>query len=147
MWPRIAEIAIGVWLMASPWVLAHHRPAGDWPLNELACGLAIVVLASLSFWPPSRKTHLAEILVGLWIVGFTYSNSTYPPSPLVQSSLLSALFLLNFAIIPSQASLPPASWRNFADSQGRTDPLPTNDRTGLRVHVPSSRKKSGSGLG
>ena len=113
MWPRVAEIVIGFWLLTSPWVLAQNSAVGPWHFNGLICGSAIVLLGGLSFRPGWRKAHLAEIPIGLWIIGFAYFGSTQPAPAVVQSDLLTALFLLNFAIIPSPANLPPGSWREF----------------------------------
>jgi hypothetical protein len=123
MWPRVAEILIGLWLSTSPWVLADNPVVGAWHINGVICGAAIVFLSALSFWRGTKKAHLAEIPIGLWILGFAYFGSTYPASALAQSDLLAALFLLNFAIIPSHANLPPDSWRELENnSRGRNSP-------------------------
>ena len=114
MWPRIAEIGIGLWLLTSPWLLSAERQLNLWQINDCLCGLAIVVLGLLSFWPTLRKAHLVNIPIGFWIIGYAYARSAHPAPAAVQNELLLALFLLNFAIIPSQASLPPPSWRNFS---------------------------------
>jgi hypothetical protein len=113
MWPRVAEILMGIWLLTSPWVLARNPDVNGWLINGLACGSAIVVLSALSFWSRSSKAHLAEIPVGLWILGFSYFSSAHPAPPIAESGFLTALFLLNFAIIPSHANLPPISWREM----------------------------------
>jgi hypothetical protein len=126
MWPRVAEILIGLSLLTSPWVLAYDPPVNTWRLNGLVCGSAIVLLGVLSFWPASNKAHLAEIPIGLWILGFAYFGSAHPAPAVVQHALLAALFLLNFAIIPSQANLPPNSWHQFRDNSLR----PTDARRG-----------------
>jgi hypothetical protein len=115
MWPRVVEFVIGVWLMASPLVLAQSSAADVSQINRLVCGAAIVALSVLSFWRPLRKAHLVEIPIAIWMLGFAYFTSAHPAPALVQSDLLAALFLLNFAIIPSQANLPPVSWRRFGD--------------------------------
>jgi hypothetical protein len=106
-------MAIGIWLIVSPWLLPHEQPSNGWHFNETVCGIAIILLSTLSFVPRLSKAHLAEIAIGLWFLGSTYFGSTYPVSPLIQSDLLTALFLLNFAIIPSEANRPPRSWRSF----------------------------------
>jgi hypothetical protein len=123
MWPRIAEILIGLWLLASPWVLAYNTAVSAWHMNGFVCGSAIVLLGVLSFWRGSKKAHLAEIPVSLWILSFAYFGSAHPAPAIAQSDFLTALFLLNFAIIPSQANLPPISWRNFRE-EGRPDGRP-----------------------
>ena len=109
MWPRVAEIVIGLWLIASPWMLDDGASSAR--INVLICGSAVVLLSGLSFWPAMRRAHLGEIPIGVWLLGFAYFGSTHPAPPLVQSEILAALFVLNFAIIPSQTNLPPRSWQ------------------------------------
>ncbi|MEX2141028.1 MAG: hypothetical protein WD894_17315 [Pirellulales bacterium] len=117
MWPRVAEIALGGWLITSLFVFEPSSIPAGWRANNLACGVLIVALAALSFWPPLSRAHLAEIAVGLWLVGFAFASSVSPPPPVVQNAILVALVLLNFAIVPSRASLPPRSWREFYAKQ------------------------------
>ena len=116
MWPRIAEIALGGWLIASLLALAPDSIPMAWKINNLACGVAVIALAAVSFWPPLSRAHLGEIAVGLWLVGFAFAWPG-PAFPVVQSAVLVGLTLLNFAIIPNPASLPPRSWREFYKTQ------------------------------
>lgn len=124
MWPRVAEIAIGLWLVSSRWVLAPDMPVSAWPINSFTFGSAIVLLSVFSFWPAWKRAHLAEIPIGILLLALAYFGSTYPASAVVQSDLLAVLFLLNFAIIPSQANLPPDSWREFRDDTRQPDRHP-----------------------
>jgi hypothetical protein len=115
MWPRIAEILLGGWLAASPWALSPTA-GNSWPwINDMSAGLAIVVLAALSFFRPLGWAHLLEIPVGLWLLGFAFLAS--PPSAAAQNEILVALVLLMFAIIPNEASRPARSWREFEASR------------------------------
>ncbi len=113
MWPRAVEIVIGLWVLMSPWLLASNSSASTWHLNELICGLAIVLLSASSYLPGFSKAHLAEIPIGLWILISSYFGFAPIDTVQAQSNLLAALFLLNFAIIPSPANLPPYSWRSW----------------------------------
>jgi hypothetical protein len=133
MWPRVTEIVIGLWLLTSPWLLASNSAVGAWHFNGLLCGSTIVLLGGLSFRSRWRKAHLAEIPIGVWILSCAYLDSTHPAPPVVQSGVLTALFLLNFAIIPSQANLPPISWQRFrADSSSqRRAPNAVNNVTAM----------------
>ena len=115
MWPRACELVIGVWLIASTFVLPHDSMTSPWRINDWVCGTSIIVLAGLCFWPKLYRAHLVEILIALWMLGFAFVNSSHPAPPAPQSDVLAALFLLNFAIIPTRASVPPRSWRNFRD--------------------------------
>jgi hypothetical protein len=119
MWPRVAEIVLAVWLLVSPWVLLDNGLTRVGYANQLICGLAIVFLSTVSFWLRLGRAHIIEIPIGFWIIGSTYFQSVHPPSALAQSNLLVGLFLLNFAIIPSRASLPPHSWRMLSTSNAK----------------------------
>jgi hypothetical protein len=112
MWPRIAEILIGIWLIASN-LLFDVGDSSAAQLNRAVCGSIIILLSLMSFWPALPRAHLAELAVGAWLAGFAYWSATFPPTATIQSDLLAALLLVNFAVIPSPATLPPRSWREF----------------------------------
>jgi hypothetical protein len=81
MWARVVEIMIGCWLAISPFIFRHA--AGEKALwwNDLGAAVAVIVLASLSFWRPLRHAHLAIGLVALWLIGFAYLASAHPVPP------------------------------------------------------------------
>jgi hypothetical protein len=81
--------------------------------KDMFCGAVVVVMALLSYWPPCRRAHLTSIGVGLWLAGYGYLASPYPTPPALQNDLLVGILLLMFAILPSEASLPPRSWRDY----------------------------------
>jgi hypothetical protein len=116
MWPRVVEILIGTWLVASPAVL-ESTDWGGWQINDLVCGCIVFLLGCLSFLPATRYAHLGAIFVGAWMLGFAYVSSPYPAPAAAQNDVLVALFLMNFAVIPNQANLPPRSWREFVNTQ------------------------------
>ena len=115
MWPRMVEILIGSWLVACPAVLASTDWRG-WQINDLVCGCIVILLGCLSFLSATRRAHLAEILVGAWMLWFAYVSSPYPAPAAAQNDVLVALFLMNFAVIPNQANLPPRSWREHINA-------------------------------
>jgi hypothetical protein len=105
---------LGVWLMISPFVFRHA--AGDtflW-VNDLGCGLLVIVLSCLAFWGPARHARLATVGVALWLVARAYVAAGHPAAPALQNELLVGLLLAMFAIIPNEAGEPPRSWRPFA---------------------------------
>jgi hypothetical protein len=111
MWARTAEVMLGLWLMASPFIFSHppEEPGLWW--RDFAAGLLIVTSSLLSFWRPTARAHLLNILVGLWLVGSGYLGSVGPPTAAAQNALATGLILLMLAIVPVQASLPPRGWR------------------------------------
>lgn len=115
MWARLCEIGLGLWVIATPWVLGDGRLTAP-ALSEIACGTACVIVAAASCLIRSRPIHLLEIPIALWLVGFAYATSPSPASATAQSDLLVAFFLVNFAIIPTRATTPPPRWREAIET-------------------------------
>jgi hypothetical protein len=113
MWARVIEIMLACWLAISPFMFAHDPTNKSLWINDLSCALAVLMLSGLSFWNPLRFAHLGVCVVGLWLVGFGYLMSPYPPPPALQNSLLVGLLLLMLGIVPNKAFAPPDSWREF----------------------------------
>lgn len=101
MWARIAEILLGLWLIASYFLFST---------NALIAAFFILLFATLSYIDKLNKMHLLQILpaAGLLYVGYT-SN--------LQNEILVALSLLMFAIIPSNASDHPRPWKRFLQKE------------------------------
>lgn len=118
IWARLCEMTIGLWVAASPWVL----PPGSGPAwvatNELACGVACVLIAVVSCLRPRKWWHLLQIPVAIWLVAVAYVTSPVPATATAQSDLLAAFFLVNFAIIPTRATEPPEGWADAAAQSG-----------------------------
>ncbi len=119
MWARTVEIMFGCWLLMSPFIFGHIPEPAPWWINDFACGTLIIAFGVLSFWHPARHAHFLQIAVGLWMLGFAYSQrfAVYPDAhhaPAALQNLASVAFLLlMFAIIPNDASRPPEGWERF----------------------------------
>jgi hypothetical protein len=119
MWGRVVELMLGLWLVLSPFIFGHDTlHPGLWR-NDFACGVAIVLLALLSFWHTLRHVHLLNLLVAAWLIGFGYIYGGYPSPPGAQNNILLGLILLLFAIIPNEANQPPPPWRHYYWQQAR----------------------------
>jgi Na+/proline symporter len=106
MWPRISEIALGLWLLASLFLF-------EFGWNRAICGVLIIVFAALSWSWKFRRAYLANLIIGLWLGAYAWVQAGHPAPPAFQSDLLTALTLLCFAIIPNEAMKPPHSWRRL----------------------------------
>jgi hypothetical protein len=113
MWARVIEVMLGCWLAVSPFVFRH--PADDRVLwfNDLFSALIIIVLALVSFWPPLRFAHIANLAIALWLIAFGFWASSYPAPPALQNNIVVGLLLLMFAIFPNEATRPPRPWRDL----------------------------------
>lgn len=108
MWARVVEVMLGCWLAVSPFVFRHGPDTRDLWTTDLACAAIIVTLALLSFAPRLRRAHLGQLAVAAWLVGFGYTGEGAPAH---QNQIVVGLLLAMLAIVPSEASRPPPSWR------------------------------------
>jgi hypothetical protein len=115
MWPRVVEVMIGVWLAMSPFIFhpSFEHPPYWW--SDFACSVLVMTFALLSFWHPTRKAHLLQIVMGLWLMAWAYANGFVrePVPPSLQNNVMTGFTLLMFAILPNRASRPTASWENL----------------------------------
>lgn len=111
MWPRVIELALGCWLVLSPFIFRGTATAGDYAINDVICGALAVILSLLSFWSPARRAHLVTLALGMWLALFGYFSAERPGPPAAQNDLVVGLLLVILAIIPTEASEPPVPWR------------------------------------
>lgn len=110
MWGRVVEMCIAVWLLLSPFIFrASDNVTAVWTDTLLA--LVIATLASLSYWRPTRHAHLVTLLVAIGMILWGRLSSSSPPPAIEQNHIFVGFFLLIIAIIPNEASRPPAEWR------------------------------------
>ena len=65
MWPRLASVAIGIWLMAAPAVLGYGDPARA---NDRVVGPIVVSVACVAIWEVARALRWANAVVALWLL-------------------------------------------------------------------------------
>jgi|SRR5688572_14813536 len=113
MWARVIEVMLGCWLAISPFIFRHSEEDRVLWFSDLFAAMVVIILALVSFWPPLRFAHVANLVIALWLIGFGFWASPYPSPPALQNDIVVGLLLLMFAIIPNQATRPPRSWRVF----------------------------------
>ena len=118
MWARVVEIMLACWLAVSPLVFRQAEATATLWAIDLAAAALIAVFALASFWPPTRHAHLAIIAVSGALIA-AGMMSPYAPSPTDQNHILVGLLLLLIAVVPSDASRPPASWESFDEPSRR----------------------------
>jgi CDP-diglyceride synthetase len=108
MWARVCELCLGAWMIASPWIFE----AGS--VMDVLFGVTTVMLAAISFRKTMRRAHLGILVVAIMMIAMGYVMSTpEEANPAQQNQIATGLLLATFAIVPSQASLPPPGWREF----------------------------------
>jgi peptidoglycan/LPS O-acetylase OafA/YrhL len=124
MWARIIEVMLGCWLAVSPFIFRHVADDRVLWFNDLFSAMIVIVLALVSFWPPLRFAHVANLVIALWLIAFGFWASSYPAPPALQNNIVVGLLLLMFAIVPNEATRPPRPWRNFLAKRSDNVSLP-----------------------
>jgi hypothetical protein len=119
MWARIVEVMMGCWLAVSPFIFRHSPEDRVLWFNDLLSATVVILLALVSFWPPLRFAHVANLAVGLWLIAFGFWAFPYPTPPALQNNVVIGLLLLMFAVIPNEANRPPRPWRQHIHSGPR----------------------------
>ena len=68
MWPRIVNIAVGVWLMATPAVLGYSGVSDAAATNDRIVGPLIVSAAIAAIWPEIRPVRWLNVVLGAWLL-------------------------------------------------------------------------------
>jgi hypothetical protein len=122
MWARVLEVAVGCWLLMSPFIFAHGAQPVEWWVTDFAGGSATIILAMMSFWPPLQRIHLLSLGVALWLISGAFLSGT-PTPPAVQNQMTVGLLLAMLTIIPTDSNEPPESWRRRTEAKRRDDQL------------------------
>lgn len=119
MWARHMELALGLWLLTSPFVFRHASDRSGLWAHDLLIGAAVVSLALATHWRPLRRAHLVLLPLAVWLMGAGWwaarGAGIHPPAA-YQNWILVGLLLAMFAIVPSRASRPPKPWRRRRSS-------------------------------
>ncbi|HYC45464.1 MAG TPA: SPW repeat protein [Burkholderiales bacterium] len=65
-WQDRANLVLGAWIFASPWVLAYTGSVAAW--NAYAMGAGIMLFALIASYMPKAWEELINILFGVWLV-------------------------------------------------------------------------------
>lgn len=113
MWPRVAEVGVGLWLMAGP--LIFRASAGTASLGTLSlfAGFGAVVAALAATAPRLQPARLVNVALGATLAVYAYAAGP-ATSPIAQSVLIAGILLVMLGILPTDATWPPLPWREEA---------------------------------
>ena len=120
-WPRYAELLCAFWLIISGWVLSYPE-AFVYGVVSITAAVAIIIFDIMSITLFMRYAYLMILAVAMGLLGFAYFIAP-AESQGTQNLICVALFLLMFAILPTEALLPPKSWRDFRRESAVDGPL------------------------
>ena len=67
-WVDWVNIILGVWLVASPWVLAEAAGGRAAAWASWSAGIAVVVLALAAMHRPTVRRDVMGIVIGTWLI-------------------------------------------------------------------------------
>jgi hypothetical protein len=65
MWPRFANIAFGLWLMAAPAVFGYGPPAAT---SDYIVGPLVAAFACIAIWEAMRPMRWLNLPLGIWLL-------------------------------------------------------------------------------
>ena len=116
MWPRIAELLLGLWLVLTPAIFTGTAAIGSFAWRDVGAGIAITWLSVLSFWRRTEWARLGTALLATALGLASYFGTDRPGPPAAQNEIAIALTLLLFAIVPNDATRPPTAWRSVPEA-------------------------------
>ena len=125
MWPRVVEFMLGCWLLCSPFIFqGENRGYHVDSLIDFGLGAAVMTLALLAHWGPTRYAHVGTLILS--IAMFLVPRLTLSPEipPAAQNFMMVGLLLAMFALVPNEASRPPRAWRKINDQMAAGQPTP-----------------------
>jgi hypothetical protein len=106
---------LGLWLLVAPWILEYEASAVFVSFN-IAAATGILVLDVLSITLYKRYAFLAVLGIAIGLLAHAYCAMP-PQASGTQNNIIVALLLLMFGILPTEATLPPPSWRQSYEKQ------------------------------
>lgn len=116
MWARNVEFMLGVWLVLSPFIFHGAEPPDTVMYTDFACGAAVCLIALVAYWPPSRKLHLLNGVIGMGLIAFAFLAGA-PPPPYHQNHVVWGLLVLMTCIVPNRVDEPPRRWREYYNEE------------------------------
>ena len=66
-WQDVVSVLVGLWLIASPWVLGIHNLAATG--NFVFLGACLIGFAFTEMFLPESWEEWSELVIGLWLLG------------------------------------------------------------------------------
>lgn len=124
LWPRAAELLLGIWLLVAPLVFPDAGVA-SWLVSPGA-GLLVIATVVVSLLPSLGRVHLATLPVALGLIAWSWAAFDRPGPPGAQNLIVVGLLLGLLAVVPSDALSPPAAWRPWVEGEDEASEPPTS---------------------
>jgi hypothetical protein len=118
MLARIANISLGVWLMAAPAVLGYADPAET---NDRIVGPLVATTAIIAIWEVTRPLRWVNLLLGVWLLVAPWVLDYERIA--VTNSILVGVFIAGFALVGGAVKARVGGgWSSLWTSEPRNEP-------------------------
>jgi hypothetical protein len=111
MWPRLATVAVGVWLMAAPAVLGY---GGAPATSDRVAGPVVAAIGIVAASTVTRGLCWANLAPGLWLLAGPVLLG-FPAAPLASSVAAGVLVLALTPWRPGDPDRFGGGWRSLLD--------------------------------
>jgi len=111
-WSQIPILALGLWLIASPFTLGYANTPLMW--NDVLSGILVMVLATMAFRTGRALPAWANTFVGLWLAFAPLLFWTPSAAAYANDTLVGALVIVFSILVPMMMQMPgpevPLGW-------------------------------------
>jgi hypothetical protein len=97
-WVDWVNIILGVWLIASPWLLTESAGDGPAAWSSWDAGIGIVTLAFLSMHKPAVWGDAMGILLGTWLIASPWVLGFASASVAVTNAVIIGSLVIGYAL-------------------------------------------------
>jgi hypothetical protein len=114
-WPRYCEMLLRLSLLVVPWMI-NYGDSNTFRAVNIAAATVILLLDIVSITLYKPYAYLGVLVIAACLL--VHAFFAMPPELAgTQNKIIVALLLPMFAILPTEATLPPPSWRKFHKEQ------------------------------
>lgn len=100
MWPQIANVVLGLWLMVSPVILNYGYPAIQ---NDRVIGPLAAAVAAIAAWEVTRPLRWVNLLIGVYLLAAPFMLA-YDQTRAILNSVLIGAAMIVFAQMGGQVT-------------------------------------------
>ena len=97
-WVDWVNVILGVWLVASPWVLTEAAGGRSAAWSWWSAGIGIVALASLSMYKPAVWGDVVGIVLGTWLIASPWVLGFASASAAVTNAVFMGSLVIGYAL-------------------------------------------------
>lgn len=99
LWAHFANMALGAWLISSPFALGFRAESGI-TISDIASGVLVIVFAMLSLSRRFGWAQWANVFVGIWLLFAPLVFWTASPAAYVNDTLVGTLVIALAVLVP-----------------------------------------------